>query len=291
MLMEGKACLAQTGVADRMFEKESLLLVRQLMLDSGTLGATIGEAHRLKCTRAEGEKVLESISSDKTSRKLSATDSSCSTVDTLSDNSGDVDPMCMPATEVCDDYESRMMQLSSVHAPLNAAAADFVPCAMKGPADVSQGGTQGSLRASAPEFVPSQNMITTRFAEHASMCQPQQIFSTNPVDKVAFDACGIKYDAHDFAVRDAMQAASQRYLDWRRYSGLPMNLCEDIPMDLLHAAHTSNMVELLCSTPPGKLLSAMHDCISADQSYESRGWTQCQTFIDPCIEWDHRAKE
>lgn len=214
------------------YDKETFLFVRQRMIDAGESGET---SQKYSCPTAmkafagiQTQVSEEAILSGKPSKKLS-TNSVCSTNDALSETSED------------HDASSSVGEL-----PLVEGLA----------------GGQGTLRASAPEFVPHAAASVPDLMENVS----PQILSSTPVSPwgwasgsnisdAGFFHRALKSHAEMPIMKNVFsEVDSQAYLEWRHYCGLTMTLRNDPPRGFRDwDAHRCSIAELFATAKPGQL--------------------------------------
>lgn len=237
------------------YGKEELLIVRQRMLDNGSMrkwkrmqaNGMLGNGE-LMCKEV---RVSDAEPSGKPSKKLS-TDSECSTTDTLSDTS-----------------EEHDVTLSLTESPVVALPV--------------------TLRASAPEFVPHVSTSAPCLEQHVNAPIPQQVLSSTPVWRAAIAPfphgansgflCGGSLwgqgSSHHGSSTvfglfpasltscmqeppkvDVLEAASQRYVEWRKYCGLTTTMHDGIPHSFQSRdAHGCSVADLFAFAKPGELFA------------------------------------
>jgi len=262
--------------------------VRQHMMDTG-LSKAATDRGRLRCIREKQalreQRRLKCISETSPTSEPS-TNSTCSSTDTQSDISDEHDT-------VSTSFEVHFIDAPpGLERTLRASAPEFVPhgssdskalsndsvCSTVDTAsDISEdpdtvsSSNEMVLRATATEFVP--NVVQPSVAPPVFSTTPMPdvhapVLSSTPFYGFQADApslgkaefvCDGSFGGHaymelteDFRV-DLLEEASQRYIQWRQYCGLPEEL-SDAPQGFSYCdAHSCSLAEVFAMSKPGEL--------------------------------------
>jgi hypothetical protein len=207
--------------------RDELLFVRQLMIERTGMRSqpTVGSGN----LRAVWKEVEEDSSGHELVKKLS-TDSVCSTTDTYSDASDELD---------------------------GATSSTFVEESLV---------LQSALRASAPEFIPDPVRCTTFDTDSAvdslSYAQSENLNSSGFVLATTIEAGEMRNEgkylhAGDSCSESYLDAAALRcYEDWRQYCGLTTEFQEIVPHTFRCPwANRSSLAEVFAASGPGELFA------------------------------------